>query len=359
MDYILDQVEGGYDEVPAEEHFETAMDGMIDTVEIAGVENFSGAYSYAQRYLWSCLESSDTINHIQRRQGLEGLVTDGLAAGWEFIKKLFAGIWKFFFGDGEDSVKDDESKTTETVKKNEEALKEAASDTTGETVKKAKSKAQKIQKDPKATPASRSKAKSVEDRIDAAMKGKLPIKIDGKKFLEEIIEANKPQGEQTLAGAIAAVETVVKKAQETFKTDRSSEFKTPDGPRRTYYRNLKSGRDIFGTFLEDTEWKSVKKVKDLNSGQVAQHHLLNLMNMLKAATENFRKEKNSVNDEIKAAEVLVRGNKNKGQDKEMKDSLADLKILGTQLTQVHSTMKQFFAAIRRTSDEVNKFCCVK
>lgn len=358
MEYVLDNVEGAYEEAPSPEHFEAIMDGVIDTVAITGAEGFSGSYTRAQKYLWSCMDSSDTISWQQRRDGMEGLISDGLSSAWEFIKKIFSSIWKFFFGDGEESATKEADKTIKDVKENEEALKKVVKPSTDEekkeSVKKAKSAAQKIQKDPKSSASAKSKAKSVEDQIDAAMKSDGPLKLDGSSYITDLLKTDLDRRLIPFNTAVKAAEEKAVAANVSFEKDRSSEFKTNPALKKQYVDGRAMMKTIFGGFASNNQWTIAKKITNLADAQASQAALVKILEGMKKATEHFRTGKNEMNKLINDLQKDMNSDKAKKNDAGLQGTLAEMKVLGALLTNSHSQLRAVFGITRRISDEVNR-----
>lgn len=109
----------GYTALDAD-HIDTAFQALEDTV--SGTESLT----YSQRYLFAVLQASDSITVAESRAGNEsffGAVGNGIKAVWDYIMKMFKGIWNFFFGSGDDSVAKKEAKVEKQVDDDIEAMK--------------------------------------------------------------------------------------------------------------------------------------------------------------------------------------------------------------------------------------------
>lgn len=79
------------------EHIEMMFDALDDT--ISGTESYS--LTSAQLYAQSVLLSNRMATRADMVSGVEGFfskIGDGVKAIWEYIQKLFKGIWNWFFG---------------------------------------------------------------------------------------------------------------------------------------------------------------------------------------------------------------------------------------------------------------------
>lgn len=112
------------------EHIEQMVDALADTV--VGTESYS--LTGAQTYAIAVLEASGMISRREAIAGNEGFmdsIADGAKKVWEYIQKIFKGIWNWFFGPkskGEEAPKEAEK----VVKANTEQLKNLSSGSGGE-----------------------------------------------------------------------------------------------------------------------------------------------------------------------------------------------------------------------------------
>lgn len=356
MEQVMDIFNDGYPEVVDADHFDTAMQGVIDSVE--GAETFSNGYTDAQKFLFSCMESSGTFNSKQIYAGMEGMVSDGLSSVWEYIKKIFKGIWNFFFGDGEDSATKEVDKVKEDVKENAETLKKVTNPTTEEekkaTVAKVKTLTKKIQADPKTSSAAKAKAKSIEEKIDG--KGG---KVDGKALFLEIANGQRKEDLVKFTEACKSLEAKCTAAVAVFDKDRSDEFKLNNAIKEAYQTNRTLIAMLFKEFPNSNEWKTIKQMSTIPTAEKAQALILVELEEMKKGTEHYRQEKIKLNQEISKIQADMNSDKAKKGDPELKKVLADTKLLASSLSTTHSHIKQFFGALRRVSDEINRFCLVK
>lgn len=99
-----------------------ALGASLDRVN--GVEALS--LVPAQIYVYSILEADGTLSRAERVAGNEsffGAIGNGLQAVWEFIAKIFKGIWNFFFGSSEDAIAKKETAAITRVESNAEEQK--------------------------------------------------------------------------------------------------------------------------------------------------------------------------------------------------------------------------------------------
>lgn len=116
MDVALDDDIG----LAEPEHLETMFDALIDTV--SGNESLS--LTGAQQYAMSVLGSSGAATRAEMITGVEGFfsaIGDGVQKIWDYIKKMFQGIWDWFFGKKEKGPSITEQ-TEQMIKANQESL---------------------------------------------------------------------------------------------------------------------------------------------------------------------------------------------------------------------------------------------
>lgn len=116
MDETLDEDFG----LAEPEHLETMFDALIDTV--SGNESLS--LTVAQSYAMSVLGSSGMATRADMVTGVEGFfsaIGTGASKVWEYIKKMFQGIWNWFFGKKEKPLTITEQ-TEAMIKANQESL---------------------------------------------------------------------------------------------------------------------------------------------------------------------------------------------------------------------------------------------
>ena len=96
-----------------------ALDASLDRIN--GIEGLS--LVPAQIYVYSILEADGTLSRTERVAGNEsffGAIGNGLQAVWEFIAKIFKGIWNFFFGSSDDTIAKKEAAAVTRVESNAE-----------------------------------------------------------------------------------------------------------------------------------------------------------------------------------------------------------------------------------------------
>lgn len=112
------------------EHIEQMVDALVDTV--GGTESY--ALTGAQTYAIAVLQSSGMISRQEAVAGNEGFmdsIADGAKKVWEYIQKIFKGIWNWFFGPkakGTEAPKE----AAKTVQDNTTQLKNLSSGSGGE-----------------------------------------------------------------------------------------------------------------------------------------------------------------------------------------------------------------------------------
>lgn len=105
-------------------HVEMAFGALSATLDrINGIEGLK--LQPSQVYVYSILEADGELSRAERVAGNEsffGAIGSGLQAVWEFIAKIFKGIWNFFFGSGEDAIAKKEAEAVAHVKANIEIM---------------------------------------------------------------------------------------------------------------------------------------------------------------------------------------------------------------------------------------------
>jgi hypothetical protein len=104
--------------------------GMAFDALTASLDRLNGSESYslvpAQVYVYSILEADGALSRAERVAGNEsffGAIGNGLQAVWDFIAKLFKGIWNFFFGSSDDAIAKKETAAITRVESNAEEMK--------------------------------------------------------------------------------------------------------------------------------------------------------------------------------------------------------------------------------------------
>lgn len=118
MDEALDEDFG----LAEPEHLETMFEALEDTL-VAGTESLS--LTAAQSYALTVLRSSGDVTRADLVTGTEGFfsaIGEGAAKIWAYIKKMFQGIWDWFFGKKESGPSITEQ-TENMLKANQESLK--------------------------------------------------------------------------------------------------------------------------------------------------------------------------------------------------------------------------------------------
>lgn len=115
MCYNIDATDQ-FDSVPTEQHVETVMNGLMDS--LSGNEGMD--LTSAQRYVHGVLYADGSVRALESydvagNEGFFSKIGEGVGKVWEYIKKMFKSIFDFFF-------KSEKKKTEEKV---DAALKEA------------------------------------------------------------------------------------------------------------------------------------------------------------------------------------------------------------------------------------------
>lgn len=121
LDYLMNYDPENYG-VSDPEHIEHAFTGLIDSID----GNESMNLSKSQLYIYSILEVNKDITRAQQVAGNEsffGAIGSGLQAIWDFIAKIFKGIYNFFFGGGDGSIDSKEKTAIAQVESDTEILK--------------------------------------------------------------------------------------------------------------------------------------------------------------------------------------------------------------------------------------------
>lgn len=346
----MDSVPDDYQDIEPE-HFEQSVQGLIDTVE--GVEGFSKSYTQAQKFLWSCMDSSDAIDYKQRREGMEGILSavgDGLKAAWEYIEKLFKSIWGFFFGGGSDDSGDT---TTAKVKANDKELDEfseggTSAESTKKVVSKVKSRAKAIQNDPKSSSSNKSKAKEVEEKIDKL--GDSPSSSSVKPLVKEVVDASQVKKEQ-FSSTMRVIWDRVTGFKDALGKDRKDEIKDAD-LRQKYLLTFNSSRTEF-TWIVSKNWlMDAINSPSLATGKTTQKHITEITSKLGKSKETIKNWKGTLDKELKDIKTQVAGNKN---DETLKQKLNDMKVLGSLLLTLRKQYDGYYKELLAASNAVNSF----
>lgn len=355
MTYVLDRVEGAYPELPEPDHIEEVLQGTADF--IAGVEGFSGAYTRAQQYLWSCLESSDTVSYKARVGGMEGMIGDGFSAAWEYVAKIFKSLWNFFFGSGEDAADTKADKVEKKAEETEKKMQKLESGNISEEqakdiVKKSKTKAQKIQKDPKSSPTAKSKAKAVEDKINTKSSTE-----ESRKFVTNLVEelmridADLPVKLTTRINGINSTVT----NWETRITNAKAEA-IKDATHRATYVKVKDESQAAATVIKNLGLKPITEIVYPDAKKM----VANIRKAIKAARAmlaKFKSHKGEIDTQLAKLKENA-SNTNGGSDKKKKSTggseTEDLKKIASLLTSAataHVTIINHLSTMIDTLDD--------
>jgi hypothetical protein len=352
----------GYEGYIDPEHFEHVMDGVIDTV--AGAESLNGTYTWAQNYLYGCLDASDVLKE-QKIGGMENMITDGLKAMWDYIVRLFKNIWGFFFGSGDDSAGGSVAKAEKKVKENKAELEETVAPKNEEQVKKAtgriKAKAAKIKNDPKASSADKAKAEKIHQRIvdSATGKGNEPKGAAMREMLVELATATQEADTQKLQGALdgldARVKTIIKMYTVGSKTDHAGEVKDTQLAMK-YQGERNTLGETFQRLMDSSGYKALMKASTLDQLLAGQKEILTMLETAKANNEYYKRQKNDADREVGALKSLMSIGT---PSEELKQKLREMKTWGSLIFSAKQQMELYVKACEKVSDALNVYAGVK
>jgi hypothetical protein len=190
-----------YQGLPDPDHLDTVMDGMLDTV--AGNEGLT----YAQHYLHSCLQTSGSISSRQGTEGFFESVGNGIKTAWEYVMKMFASIWNFFFGSSDSGESKGETKakkeSDETIKAFAMIAAPKGPEETKEVLNNLKTQAKKVVKESSSS-SDTSKAKAIVEQIETLEnKPGTPSASEVKHIADEVVNVSK-EDQTRLKAAIQA-----------------------------------------------------------------------------------------------------------------------------------------------------------
>ena len=364
MSEVFDAVESDYHEPQDPEHFDTVLQGTLDTFD--GMESLSKNFTKAQEYLFSCMSSADILSYKQRIDGMEGVfsaIGEGLSSAWEFIKKMFKAAWGAFFGSGEDTIEAKAEKTEKKVEENSNQLKALAKTGKPEKAvegirKKVKEKATKIQNDPKASSADKAKAKDIAKKIDEGnVKSVAQKEMDLGAMCEQLASIDKAQREG-LIKKVGETENLRKKYVEYVGKDRSAEI--GKGRFNSMYRIFREAlqQGVFHVTIPSIV--KVDTIKTILSASVTQDAIQKNVAEHKKFANFIHSEKSEFETEIKALEeALAKESKSgevNGEEYKNKDQLrARLKAANAALSIVNATagfQTKMLNALERLSDQI-------
>lgn len=370
MDEILEELPDDYQDIPEPEHFDEVAQGVMDV--IVGVESLTKA----QKYLYSCLESSDSITFAQRRDGVEGLfseIGDGFKAAWDFLMRLFKAAWGFFFGKDDGSIGNKADKASDTITENEKTLKDSVKPGKTDTVvekkrTKAKEKVKKIINSPTASSADKSKAQAISKKLNEG--NVKPIRDKEKevdKIVEELANIDKDMRQGIIKG-VGAAEALRKKFVAYGEKDRSSEI--GEGRFKSMYKVFHEAltQGAFGKPISDIV--KVDSMKTMAQAIATQNALNEAVKQHKRVSGFFATERNDFEVEIKVIKDLIASkskDSNSGQAlgesyKNKGELRARLTSAQTALSIVNATagfQTKMLAALERLSGTVNALYLVE
>jgi hypothetical protein len=318
MSEVFDVVDSEYTEVAEPEHFDMVLQGTLDTLE--GMESLRTTYTKAQEYLYSCLNTSESLSYQQRVDGMESVfsnIGEGLGTAWEYIKKLFKTVWEYFFGSGDNTVEAKAEKTEKVIEKNEKQLKTLAGSGKTEAQvegirKKVKEKAKKIQADPQASSSDKAVATDVIKKIDEGnVKSTSQKEMDIGAMCERLAKIDK-KSRQALIKRIGETENLRKSYAGYVEKDRSDDI--GNGRFKSMYKvfreTLKQG--TFTTKIPDLI--KVDSITTILNAATTQDKLLKAVEDHGKFAKFIASEKTEFQTEIKALEeALAKKGKGSGQ----------------------------------------------
>ena len=364
MEAIFDSVDDGYSDIPEPEHFDTLMQGVVDTH--AGVESLGVSYTRAQEYLFGALGAADAIDWRAQRAGVENFITDGLGAAWDFIVKIFKSVYNAFFGSSDDAVSSKAEKAEKKVKENKEKVdsvtKTGKSEAQVETIrKKVKNKAEKIKKSPKASAADKAQAENIIKKIDEGnVKSTSQKEMDIAAFVTTIIQIDADSRENVIK-ATGSAEALRKKYADYIGADRSSEV--GEGRFKEIYKGFMAEVKSKGIGEPINDIVKVDSIKSPIYASSVQTSLLKVIESHKHVADYIHSKKSAFDAEIKDMnEALKKKGKDSqtghvaGEDYKSKTELnVRLKAAKTALGLINATagfQERMLSAITHLSDTV-------
>lgn len=354
----LDMTEFDY-VTPPQEHLEEVMQGAIDLV--SGAESLTGQYTRAQKYLYSCLDSSDTISYKDRLGGMEGVfgaIGNGLKAAFEYVQNMFKSIWEFFFGSSESSGASKTEKVKKNVEENAEAVKDIANGTASEevvnqTIAQVKTNANKVSNNPKASSSDKAKAAEIVERLD------------------EVKDKPKAEKAKVVKEAAPAVAKISLTSAESIKVNHSKFYSIASGMenyigpdvsdkiadedlRKNYKELRKTFLEGFSKAGEDPNVKKAGNLTTLAEATAVHKALLSDLADMRNGTSYFKDEKAKIDklmDEVKKA---MSDSANDAAKKAANVHLNDLKIMGGLMNQLSKATMAMSACIDHLSDSINR-----
>jgi len=370
MDELFDEVSDDYQDISEPEHFDEVAQGVMEV--IVGTESLSKA----QRYLYSCLEASDSITFAQRRDGAEGIfsaIGEGFKAAWDFLMRLFKAAWNFFFGKGDGTIGSKADKASDTITENEKTLKESTQTGKADAVvekkrAKAKEKVKKIINSSTATSAEKNKAQDINKKLNEG--NVKPIREKEKevdKIVEELANIDKDMRQGIIKG-VGSAEALRRKFVAYGEKDRSSEI--GEGRFKSMYKVFREAltQGAFGKPIN--EIVKVDSMKTMSQAVATQHALNEAVKQHKRVSEFFASERNDFEVEIKVIKDLIASkskDSNSGQAlgepyKNKGELRARLTSAQTALSIVNATagfQSKMLAALERLSGTINALYLVE
>lgn len=370
MDEIFEEIPDDYQEISDPEHFDEVAQGVVEV--IVGVESLSNA----QRYLYSCLDASDSITLAQRLVGAEGIfsaIGDGFKAAWDYLMRLFKAAWGFFFGKGDGSIGSKVEKTSEAISDNEKSLKDSVKPGKPEAVvekkrAKAKEKVKKIISSPTATSTQKNKAQDINKKLN---EGNVKPIRDKEKEVDKIVEELANIDENMRQGIIKGVgtaEAMRRKFVAYGEKDRSDEI--GEGRFKSMYKVFREAltQGAFGKPIN--EIVKADSMRTMSQAIATQQALNECVKQHKRVSEFFATERNDFEVEIKvikdliaskskasnSGEALGESYKNKG---ELRSRLTSAQTALSIVNATASFQSKMLVALERLSGTINALYLVE
>lgn len=298
------------------EHIEKSFTGLIDS--IGGNESIN--LSKSQQYLYSILEANKDISYAQRVAGNEsffGAIGDGLKAIWDFIAKIFKGIFNFFFGSGDGSIDKKETAAIAQVESDTETMKRLDDDL----AKRKKEAAEARASDDKA----RAEAQAVKD----------------KKWQEETDEWNKKVHLRSEQRSALVTEAERISMRLTAMIEGSNLTKYAGTPFDHMYSDLHSVLIKMRSVERDTSLTKGHDIKNIADAIIASHETSLYLGKMRGARMPMTRTKTNLQSDINDLERQVKAaQKNSPGLPKLKKDLQAAKDFLQELSKFHKYLEE-------------------
>ena len=297
-------------------HIEIMFDAIDDTVGgVTGAEGFG--LTEAQRYAEGVLIANGTLSarSVDGNESFFGTVATGAKAVYDYIVKMFKGLWGFFFNRDAPKLVEEAKKEVTEFKKELEQFGKGGEEGNDEYIKIVKARLKEIDD---------AKAKEALDKIDRA---KTLAEQNGVILMlgHELPKFNK-DGQAAFAKAVARI---VDKMKKLLAFHEEAKQKATAGAKEhgMFARDSISKMDPFiavsKKFMEQLE--DVKEMTDLNKAKsVAQDMIADLEEVKKAIT-SVNSQKGDLSKEITKYEGLLKDSNH--ENAEAKQLLGQLRVI--------------------------------